>query len=47
MIFALGFQSLSRGEKHWGCGERGKIFLFIVHEGDADYGYLLSIVGVF
>lgn len=47
MMFALGFQSLPRRDKNWGYGERGKIFLFIMHEGDADYGYLLSIVGVF
>lgn len=26
---------------------RGKDFLLIMHEGDADYEYLLSIAGVF
>lgn len=47
MMSALGSGSLSHGEKTWRCGKGGKIFLFIMHGGDADYGYLLSIVGVF
>lgn len=47
MMSALAFGSFSQGEKNWRFGEGGKIFLFIMHEGDADYGYLLSIVGVF
>lgn len=48
MMSALGFGSFSHGErKNWRFGEWGKIFLLIMHEGDTDYGYLLSIVGVF
>lgn len=44
---ALGFGSFSHGEKNGRFDEGGKILLLIMHEGDADYGYLLSIVGVF
>lgn len=44
---ALGLGSLSHGEKNWRSGEGEKTFLFIMHEGDADYVYLLSIEGVF
>lgn len=44
---ALGFGSFSHGEKNWRVEEGGKILLLIMHGGDADYGYLRSIVGVF
>lgn len=44
---ALGYRSFSHGEKNWRFENGGKILLLIMHEGDADYGYLLSIVGVF
>lgn len=45
MMSALNFVILSHGEKneYWGGG----IFLFVMHQGDADYGYPPSIVGFF
>lgn len=45
MTSALNFGILSHGGKneYWG----GVIFLFVMHQGDADYGYPPSIVGIF
>lgn len=45
MMSALDFGILSHGGKNGYCG--GRAFLFILHQGDADYGYLPSIVGIF
>lgn len=45
MISALGF--VFRMEEKLEVWGRRKDFLLIMHEGDTDFGNLLSIVGVF
>ena len=45
MMSALDFGILLHRGKNGYC--RGRDFLFIMHHGDADYGYLPSIVGFF